>query len=99
MERVLGSVSGSEDGRALRLAFKRGRAAADRGVVAVTTAAPYQLHPQALSQSQLSALIGAPWRLQRLEIWNCQVGAEGAAALAAAAWPGLVELVLYGSQQ
>ena len=79
VERVLGSMSGSEDRRALRLAFKRGRAAVDRGVVAVRRVG------EGLSQAQLSALVGAPWRLQRLELLVCKLGAEGAAALAAAA--------------
>ena len=75
VERVLGSVSDREDRRALRLAFKRGRAAVDRGVVAVET------DDQGLSQAQLFVLSGAPWRLQRLCLRNCHIGAEGVATL------------------
>ena len=91
VELVHGSVGDLEDRRALRLVCKRSRALVDRRVVAATRrrtrAAP-------LDHSLLLTLTGAPWRLQKLDLAGCGIDAAGAAALAAATWPALLQLRL-----
>ena len=81
---MLGSVDDAGDKRALRLVCKRSRATVDSRVVAV----------QSSALAKLSALVRAPWQLQRLDLRGRTLGKPGAAALAAARWPALQELEL-----
>ena len=67
VELVLGFVEDLEDKRALRLAGRRSRAIVDAAVVAVKRKGSYK---EVLDQTQLFALVGAPWRLLRLELRN-----------------------------
>ena len=82
---VLGSVDDLEDKRALRLVCKRSRASVDSRVVAVNKCAP---------SAQLSALVQAPWQLQRLDLSARYLGPACAASLEAAPWPALQVLKL-----
>ena len=93
VELVLGFVDDLEDKRALRLVCKRARASVDSRVVAVYV----KLIPayDEVAEQQLSALVRAPWRLQRLYLGGRWLGASDAASLAAARWPALQELSLH----
>ena len=86
-------VNHREDKRALRLVCKRTRASVDSRVVGVRGG--YRLYPpEPLGELQLSALVRAPWQLQRLYLSNIKLGDADAAVLAAAPWPSLRELNL-----
>ena len=85
VELVLDSVDDLEDKRALRLVCKRTRAVVDSRVVAVWGG---------YFESRLSALVRAPWQLQRLDLTTKRIGAAGAAALATARWNALQKLYL-----
>ena len=92
MELVLGCVKGPKDKRALRLVCKRTRASVDSRVVTVVDG---RWPAEPLGERQLlSALVRAPWQLQRLDLNSRKLGEAGAAALAAAAWPSLQTLWL-----
>ena len=94
VELVLGFVEDLEDKRALRLAGKRSRAVVDAAVVAVKREGG---DDEALDQTHLSALVGAPWRLLKLELRRLRISAAGAAALAAADWRSLQGVHLHGA--
>ena len=106
VDQVLDSVSDLEDKRALRLVCKRTRARVDSRVVAIK----YQ-YPRNGEQS-FSALFGAPWRLQTLNLLGKTLGFPtlreldlsrnsisdlGVASLASTRWPALQKLSLYGN--
>ena len=91
MELVLGCVGDLEDKRALRLVCKRTRASVDSRVVAGDEG---RWPAEPLGERQLSALVRAPWQLQRLDLSICQLEPWGATCLATAAWPALQELWL-----
>ena len=102
VELVLASVDDLEDKRALRLVCKRSRASVDSRVVAVKDSRqypiyiwrPYTYMEAPVGERQLSALVRAPWQLQRLELSRRLLGDTGAASLAAAHWPALRVLEL-----
>ena len=92
---MLGSVDDLEDKRALRLVCKRTCASVDRRVVAVVdTRHPPEWREALLGERQLSALVRAPWQLQRLDLYGRRLGDEGVATLATARWPALQVLRL-----
>ena len=97
VELVLGCVDGLEDKRALRLVCKRTRASVDSRVVAVEGGRWFQ-DEEPMGELQLSALVRAPWKLQRLDLSGRELGDAGAASLAAAAWPSLQRLCLGGNR-
>ena len=94
VELVHASVGDLEDRRALRLVCRRSRACVDRRVVAVTRLNGSD--DEELDESQLAALVQAPWRLLRLVLDRAFLPPGGAATLVAADWP-LQELTLYNS--
>ena len=95
VELVLGSVDDLEAKRALRLVCKRSRASVDSRVVAVKDGSC--LTEPGGGQQLVSALVQAPWQLQVLHLTEAKLGDAGAAALAVARWPGLLDLDLRGN--
>lgn len=97
MDLIFSSVHSWADRQALRLVSKQGRALVD-GAVAGVSAKPRpqlgQVRGPRVDEAQLSALTQAPWRLLRLDLGGCGIDDAGAAALAAASWPGLLSLEL-----
>ena len=88
------SVHGLEERRALRLVCRQSRALVDGRISSASAKAGWADPP--LAEARLLTLTQSPWRLLRLELGGCGIDAAGAAALAAAAWPGLLALGLSG---
>ena len=94
VERVHASVRGLEERRALRLVCRQSGALVDGSISSASATARRDDPP--LAEARLLTLTQSPWRLLRLELGGCGIDAAGAATLAAAAWPGLLDLGLSG---